>query len=73
MTVIFQDSAGFEIGRWKNWKGDIPQKGDIISDQSWEKSNWSRKFINAHVIGRVLVSTNPNEIIIILGSYGTVY
>lgn len=66
MTIIFQSSTCYEIGRWENWIGEIPQKGDIIFDQSWEKNDWSKKFINARVIGRVLVSTKPNEIKIFL-------
>jgi hypothetical protein len=66
MTVIFQTSTGYELGRWKNWKGEIPQKGDIICDPSWGTHEFKKEFINAHVIGRVLISTNPNEIIIYL-------
>ena len=66
MTIIFQSSTGFEIGRWENWKGEIPQKGDIIFDPSWETSAFKKSFINSHVTGRVLLSTTPNEVIIYL-------
>ena len=64
MTIIFQCSTGFEIGRWENWQGQVPQKGDIIYDPSWKE--YKEKFINSKVIGRVLDATNPDEIIIYL-------
>lgn len=64
MTVIFQCSTSFEVGRWENWEGEIPQKGDIIYDPSWEQSNFKKQFINSRVTGRVLCSTQPKEIII---------
>ena len=66
MEIIFQSSAGFEIARWGNWEGVIPEKGDIIFDPTWEKSTWKKNFINAKVIGRVILSTTPKEIIIYL-------
>lgn len=64
MTIIFQSSTSFEIGRWENWEGEIPQKGDIIFDPSWESSPFKKKFINGIVSGRVICSDKPNEIII---------
>jgi len=64
MEIIFQSSTGFEIGRWKNWNGAIPQKGDIIYDPSWESSSFKKQFINGTVWGRVICSDKPNEIII---------
>ena len=66
MKIIFQSSTGLEIGRWENWEGVIPEKGDIIFDTTWEESTWKKCFINAKVIGRVILSARPKEIIIYL-------
>ena len=66
MEIIFQSSTGFEIGRWENWEGVIPEKGDIIFDTTWEESTWKKSFINDKVIGRVILSARPKEIIIYL-------
>jgi hypothetical protein len=67
MTIIFQSNTGHEIGRWENWEGLVPEKGDIVYDPAWKKSSWSERFINAHVTGRVILYTTPKEIIIYLG------
>lgn len=64
MTIIFQTSTSFELGRWENWNGAIPQKGDTIFDPSWMESPFTREFVNGNVFGRVICSDKPNEIII---------
>jgi len=64
MTIIFQTRTSYEIGRWENWQGEIPQKGDIIFDRSWLESPFKREFVNGIVCGRVICSDKPNEIII---------
>ena len=55
--LIFLTSTAWEIGRWENWEGDIPQKGDIIFDESFPKQFW-----NCHVECRVFLANKPEVV-----------